>query len=501
MENKMYKDKLPEIQAIIDEIEKQIQDAECVFRGEPEYYKQVSCGVFREYNIEDVHTFPPESPSGIPGVIIDTLGLKRPMSIQISKEDIQNKQNEILRDLQDHINEKDKPDQLNMAAILQHIGDGTHLLDFTKDYRIAIFFACRKEFDKDGRIIFLKTDNEKYKFHDMSEKKELQLVEGRAKAQKSVLVDSPDFIIEEADQHYVCRISEKIKIDLLEYLKTQGISAKNMFPDYLGYISLKESHRQAYEKFRNGLDQEILENYDQAQKFYDQAINLKYDFAEAYKHRGRIWLEKDDLEKAEKDLTRSLYFHPDDWDTYYNTWYKKIEPGYTRRFRSVVYLRQGRLEEALHDCNKAIELNSRDEERFYNRGRIYEKMGELDKAITNFNEGLKIKRDDPKGLYLRGKTYLKKGEIDDAIDDFSKFIEINDNEPEILKRPEFSLMRKVRYDVSEILKLRGKSYAKKSKFDEAKIDLNRVLELYPNESEALKLLTIIQQKRSERNED
>ena len=257
----MCENKLVEIQATIDEVEEQIQDTEYVFRGEPAYYEKVSCGVFREFNnVEDKITFPSKMQTNNPNLIIDTSGFEIPFRITASKEDIQNKQREMLRDLQNRIGEENHPDRLTMTSILQHIGHGTDLLDFTKDYRIAMFFACCKEFDRDGRIILLRKDNEEYTFHDMTQKKELHIVEGRAQAQKSILVDCPNFLVEEADWYYVCRIPRGLKIDLLEYLKTQGISETTMFPDYLGFIEKEKDRRGAHGYFREGLKSLLLKS-------------------------------------------------------------------------------------------------------------------------------------------------------------------------------------------------------------------------------------------------
>ena len=361
----MYKDKIPEIQAIIDEIEKQIQDTECVFRGEPEYYEQVSCGAFREfYNVADTFTLPSKMTTNIPGLIVDTSGFEIPFSFSTSKEDVQKNQEEVLRNLQRRIGEEHNADLLSMAAILQHIGHGTYLLDFTKDYLIAIFFACRKEFDEDGRIILLRADNEKYELHDMSEKKELHIVKGRAEAQKSMLVDCPKFFVEKVDHYYVRRIPKDLKVPFMEFLKAKGISEETMFPDYLGFIEKEKDRKESHKIFREGLELENRKNYDEAIQCYSKAINLKYDFAGAYKHRGYIWHIKNELYKAEEDLTKALYFDPADMHTPYtvNGALALTEPGFANFHRSIVYAKKGEWDKAFRDCNRAIELNPNDSE-------------------------------------------------------------------------------------------------------------------------------------------
>ncbi len=379
----MYKDKLHEIQAIIDEIEKQIQDAECVFRGEPKCYDKVACGALREYsNVKD--TFMPSTIlTDIPGLTVDTRGLEIHFNFTASKEAIQDSQQEMLKNLQRRIGEENNTDHLSMVAILQHIGYGTHLLDFTKDYRIAMFFACRKEFDADGRIILLRTDNEKYKMHNMSQKKELHLVEGRAAAQKSVLVDCPELYVEEVDHYYVRRIPKNLKVPIMEYLKANGISEETIFPDYLGFIKKEEERKEAHKNFREGLELEDNEDYDKAIQCYNKAINLKYDFASAYKHKGYVWCMKKELEKAEEDLTKSLYFDPVDMNTAFNEVMSLVEPGFSYHHRSRVYAQKGEKDKALRDCRKEIDIDPNSARPYFNRGQIYANNGELEKALID----------------------------------------------------------------------------------------------------------------------
>ena len=452
----MYKDKLVEIQTIIiDEIKKQIQETKCVFRGEPECYAEVSCGAFREFNnVEETFNFPSKISTKIPGLTIDTSNFEIPFSFTVSKEGIQKSQEEMLKDLQSRIGEEDNADLLSMAAILQHIGHGTYLLDFTKDYRIAMFFACRKGFDKDGRIILLRTDNQKYEFHDMSQRKELRLVEGRAKAQKSVLVNCPDFFLEETDHYYACKIPKNLKVPFMEYLKEEGISEETMFPDYLGFIQKEEDHKESHKHFREGLKHKDRERYNEAIQCYNKAINLKYNFAGAYKHRGHVWYMKNELDKAEEDLTKSLYFDPADMNTPYtvNGTLALAEPGFAHRFRSIVYYEKGEKDKALRDCSKAIEIDPNTAETYFNRGLIYAEKGEFDNAITDLSRGLEIKPDHLKGLDLRGQAYLQNGNLKEAMTDFSKCININAS-------------------IANLYFNRGLIYAKMGKFNNAITDI------------------------------
>ena len=48
----------------------------------------------------------------------------------------------------------DTTDNERLAAV-QHLGGATNFVDFSEDLNVALFFACYKNPDKDGRIIVM----------------------------------------------------------------------------------------------------------------------------------------------------------------------------------------------------------------------------------------------------------------------------------------------------------------------------------------------------------
>ena len=49
---------------------------------------------------------------------------------------------------------------------------------------------------------------------------------------------------------------------------------------------------------------------------FSKAIDLNPEYAEAYKMRGFVYNETDDLEYALKDLTRTIELNPEDTEAY-----------------------------------------------------------------------------------------------------------------------------------------------------------------------------------------
>lgn len=52
---------------------------------------------------------------------------------------------------------------LETLTLLQHHGSPTRLIDITSDWRVALFFACESDEDRDGRIFLIKTEPEDWK--------------------------------------------------------------------------------------------------------------------------------------------------------------------------------------------------------------------------------------------------------------------------------------------------------------------------------------------------
>ncbi len=102
---------LNRILEIIGKIAKITADGDYIYRGEQECYKKVSSNLWRELN---------------------KLNL-----LDLDVEEIQK------RELEDAKRYGNKTDEFEILVELQHFGGKTNLIDFTKDYYIALFFASK----------------------------------------------------------------------------------------------------------------------------------------------------------------------------------------------------------------------------------------------------------------------------------------------------------------------------------------------------------------------
>ena len=75
---------------------------------------------------------------------------------------------------------------------------------------------------------------------------------------------------------------------------------------------------------------------------------------------------------------------------------------------------------AISDYNKAIEVNSRDAQVYYNRGNAYGDKGQYDLAISDWSKAIEINPRYTKAYSNRGLAYYFKEEYDKAWEDVHK---------------------------------------------------------------------------------
>ena len=75
--------------------------------------------------------------------------------------------------------------------------------------------------------------------------------------------------------------------------------------------------------------------------------------------------------------------------------------------RGNAYIKQGNIQQAISDFNKAIEIYPNYAEAYYNRGTIYDKQGNSTQAISDLSRAIEINSNYVKAYYNRGTIYGK----------------------------------------------------------------------------------------------
>ena len=202
-------DKIPDIRALLQEIEEKSFDDDYIYRGEPEHYEEISSSLYRQYRDIDVE----------------------PFNIEVVQKEILNKAKEYTQET----------NEFEILAELQHHGGKTNLIDFTTDYRIALFFACDGFHDKDGRLILQRREAIRDQI------KRPQNPVNRVIAQKSVFVQPPKGFVEPDAE---IDIPKNLKQPILDHLrKYHGISTETIYNDLHGFIKNQGIHQSAYTAF------------------------------------------------------------------------------------------------------------------------------------------------------------------------------------------------------------------------------------------------------------
>ena len=174
-----------------------------IYRGEPEQFERVSSGLYRQQSQFREENFDIEAVQEI--------------------------------ELNDAKKYTSQTAEFEILTFIQHFGGKTNLIDFTTDYNVAAFFACGVPKDRDGRIVFLKSNHDD---PDIRIRKP-SAPEHRVIAQKSVFVQPKKGYFE---PHVEISIPKELKQPMLAHLGgNHGIKAEEIYKDLFGYIQQQDS--------------------------------------------------------------------------------------------------------------------------------------------------------------------------------------------------------------------------------------------------------------------
>ena len=321
---------------------------------------------------------------------------------------------------------------LGVLAALQHFGAATCLLDFTERALVALYFACQESKDqdrknkdgknKDGKVFCIINSN----ISTVAEDKNISIflesnklyqwrpimhgpAERRIICQAGLfLINSPNESLEEIIIH--ANYKEKI----LEELKNKyQVSAETLFIDLSGFAQ-NHAPSKALENywihFYRGNISFYSGQYDDAIKYYDKAIHLKPDLAEAYYNRGNARGELGDTARAIEDYSKAIELNPKYVSAYYNRGIARGELGDTAR--------------AIEDYSKAIELNLKHASAYNNRGNARGELGDTARAIEDYSKAIELNPEHADTYYNRGLARGKAGDNAGAEADFAKAEEL-----------------------------------------------------------------------------
>jgi tetratricopeptide (TPR) repeat protein len=159
-----------------------------------------------------------------------------------------------------------------------------------------------------------------------------------------------------------------------------------------------------------------LENgqYREALNAYNRAIQTGKNLGEAYARRGNYYANTRHYDQAVADYTMSLS-------------YEKNSEVYASRCNS--YRMLAKINEALSDCNKAIETDPNNVDAYIALAALNLQEQNLTQARDEVGKALKIDPTSAKAYYVLAQVEIADNHGDRAVEDLTKCIELDPTNP------------------------------------------------------------------------
>lgn len=198
---------------------------------------------------------------------------------------------------------------------------------------------------------------------------------------------------------------------------------------------------------------EILQqsgDFEKAIESFTKVIERFPNNAEAYFNRSKINYYNYQLDEAFSDINKAISLNPN------NTFYYSG--------RGLLFMKKKDYESAFKDLNKAYEIDSIKYEVNSYLGVLYAQTGDVEKGIKYLKKAIELNDKDHYSYQFLGKIYYNKNWLSDAKNAYTKSIEGCKDQ----------LM------LSQSYNLRALVSAKQGLFNEALIDIDKAISIYPD---------------------
>ena len=373
---------------------------------------------------------------------------------------------------------------LELLAELRHHQAATCLIDFTRNFHIALWFACVPNDDKDGKVFIVDSGKPSLFENITRERSETPIEEifsanekdgapfqervfywqpptqsSRIIAQHSCFIFSSEKIPARTYTEITIKKEDKqdIEIALERYY---GLDNKSVYRDFTGF-AYANNQDQLLQRTSDSVASEDAVTYNSVVKIftyiqanemakqgeykgairdYDRVLEIDPDFADAYYNRGVAKVRLREFQEAIEDFDKAIDSKPDDIFCYLNRGVAKdqikefqeaiedfdkaidLDPKYPYSYvnRAIANAKLGEHKEAVEDFDKAIDLKPDDAEFYFNRGIANAKLGNHRGAVADFDKAVALKPDDAEFYSNRGKSKKELGNTKQSEEDFAK---------------------------------------------------------------------------------
>lgn len=152
-------------------------------------------------------------------------------------------------------------------------------------------------------------------------------------------------------------------------------------------------------------------DYKEAQKMMVRALAVNPAYKEAYYGMGMIYGYQNRYDIACVYMGKAIALD----DQFMTAW----------KWRGIMQGEQGKHDEALKDFDKTIELDPQKAELYVRRAKSYENLGRLNEAINDLRFSLELDGANEKTLVYLGNVFMKAGEKPKALEYYDKALGLN----------------------------------------------------------------------------
>ncbi len=152
---------------------------------------------------------------------------------------------------------------------------------------------------------------------------------------------------------------------------------------------------------------------------YEKAIILEPTNPYIYTELGRVYLERDDVEKAREQFQKALELKSDYAPAHFQI--------------AAIYIKQGKQDEAIEKMKTATASARLDTGLMFQLGVLYYQEEMFDEAKTEFEKAVSLQENYSNARYFLGLVYDKQGNKTGAIAQFEKIRELNPYNEEVKK--------------------------------------------------------------------
>jgi tetratricopeptide (TPR) repeat protein len=151
--------------------------------------------------------------------------------------------------------------------------------------------------------------------------------------------------------------------------------------------------------------------YDNAIKYFDEAIRLDPQNARFYYERGIAWSYKRQQDKALADFSEAI----------------RLDPAFAAAYnsRGIVWREQGEHDKAIKDFDTAIRFSPTFPDAYNSRGLAWLLKQDYDKAIHDLDVGISLDSGQGYAYFNRGLAWWHKKNYDSATLDFDKSVRLD----------------------------------------------------------------------------